>query len=140
MARLDGPLFFGSVEFVRRQFRRFETLRPLQQHMLFVVKGVGEIDLPGADLLIGEAQRRGGRFHLQTRSARTLNKLARFKVMRVLTRERIHMSKGDAIAAIVPTLDPELCARCPFRIFRECPPVPPEGLHEPLLRQPVRVE
>lgn len=139
LARLDGPLFFGSVEFVRRQFRRFETLRPMQKHMLFVVKGVGEIDLPGADLLIEEAQRRtgrGGGFHLQTRSARTLNKLARFKVMRVLTRERIHMSKGDAIAAIVPALDPELCAHCPFRIFRECPPLPEEGVHQPLLRHP----
>lgn len=142
LARLDGPLFFGSVEFVRRQFRRFEVLRPMQKHMLFVVKGVGEIDLPGADLLIEEAQRRGARvggFHLQTRSARTLNKLARFKVMRVLTRGRIHMSKGDAIAAIVPTLDPELCARCPFRIFRECPPVPEEGLHQPPLRRPTPV-
>lgn len=139
MVRLDGPLFFGSVEFVRRQFRRFEALRPMQKHMLFVVKGVGEIDLPGADLLIEEAQRRIGRdgsFHLQTRTARTLNKLARFKVMRVLTRERIHMSKNDAIAAIVPTLEPELCARCPFRIFRECPPVPEDGLHQPLLPQP----
>lgn len=129
LVRLDGPLFFGSVEFVRRQFRRYEALRARQIHMLFVVKGVGEIDLPGADLLIEEARRRGGRggsFHLQTRSARTLTKLARFKVMRVLTRGRIHMSKGEAIATILPMLDPGICAHCTARIFLECPP-PPEG-------------
>ncbi|MRX51147.1 STAS domain-containing protein [Paracoccus sp. S-4012] len=143
MARLDGPLFFGSVEFVRRQFRRFEARRPIQKHLLFIVKGVGEIDLPGADLLIEEAQRRTGRdggFYLQTRSARTLTKLARFKVMRTLTRERIFMSKGHAIAAIVPQLDIELCNRCPYRIFRECPPLPEGGLHEPQLRQPPVVD
>ena len=123
IARLDGPLFFGSVEFVRRQFRRFERERPGQRHMLFIVKGVGEIDLPGADLLIDEAgrrQRRGGALHLQTRTPRMIARLARFKVMRVMGRSNLHLSKGDAVAAIVPTLDPAICATCTARVFLEC--------------------
>ncbi len=127
IARLDGPLYFGSVEFIRRQFRRFEIERPSQKHCLFIVKGVGEIDLPGAELLIDEAKRReimGGSFHLQTRTPRTISKLGRFKVMKSLTKHYIHLSKNDAIADIVPTLDQSICATCQTRIFRECPEAP----------------
>lgn len=127
MARLDGPLFFGSVEFVRRQFRKFEQERPGQKHMLFIVKGIGEIDMPGADLLIEEAgrrQRRGGSLHLQTRTPRTIARLARFKVMRALTRDRLHLSKGDAVTQMVRSVDPAICATCPARIFTECRAMP----------------
>ncbi|MBV6636449.1 MAG: SulP family inorganic anion transporter [Mameliella sp.] len=127
ISRLDGPLYFGSVEHVRRAFRRFEIDRPGQKHMIFIVKGIGEIDMPGADLLIEEAARRhrnGGSFHLQTKTPRTISKLARFKVMKALTRERIHLSKRDAIAEVFPLLDPQVCATCPVRIFAECPRAP----------------
>lgn len=126
VSRLDGPLYFGSVEHVRRTFRRFETERAAQKHMIFIVKGVGEIDMPGADLLIEEAERRakrGGSFHLQTKTPRTLSKLARFKVMAALGRDRIHLSKRDAIAGVFPMLDPEVCRTCPARVFNECPSV-----------------
>lgn len=123
VARLDGPLYFGSVEHIRRLFRRFEIDRAGQKHMIFIVKGVGEIDMPGADLLIEEAQRRhdrGGSFHLQTRTPKTLSKLARFKVMRSLTKEHIHLSKQQAIVEVLPLLDPGICRNCSVRIFLEC--------------------
>ncbi|MEM8540654.1 MAG: SulP family inorganic anion transporter [Pseudomonadota bacterium] len=137
IARLDGPLYFGSVEYLRRQFRRFEIERKDQLHMIFIVKGIGEIDMPGADLLIEEAQRRqrrGGTFHLQTKTPKMISKLARYKVIRELSREYIHLSKGDAIAEIVPTLDKSICATCHKRIFFECEaqpkPVPEEILEQ----------
>ncbi|KCV82019.1 sulfate transporter [Actibacterium atlanticum] len=123
ISRLDGPLYFGSVEHIRRQFRRFEQDRPQQKHMIFIVKGVGEIDMPGADLLIEEAKRRhgrGGSFHLQTKTPKTISKLARFKVMKALTKEHIHLSKRDAIAEVLPLLDPKVCANCEHRVFQEC--------------------
>ncbi|MCI5112302.1 MAG: SulP family inorganic anion transporter [Marivita sp.] len=129
IARIDGPLYFGSVEFLRRRFRRFEIERPEQRHLLFLVKGVGEIDLSGADFMIEEAarrQKRGGTFHLQLVTPRTIAKLARLKVFKALTKENIHLSKGDAIAAVVPTLDQSICARCTARIFLECPGPEPE--------------
>lgn len=129
ISRLDGSLYFGSVEHIRREFRRFEAERPQQKHMIFIVKGVGEIDMPGADLLIEEAERRhrrGGSFHLQTKTPRTISKLARFKVMKALTKEHIHLSKRDAIAEVFPLLDPDICARCKLRIFHECSGVPTE--------------
>lgn len=130
VCRLDGPLFFGSVEFLRREFRRLERERPLQKTMLFIVKGGGDIDLAGADLILDEARRRdhlGGALHLQVKTPRTLTKLARFKVLRSLTRDRLHLSKGDAIAEIVPKLDAGICASCEKRIFLECAGRPAPG-------------
>jgi SulP family sulfate permease len=123
MARIDGPLYFGSVEFVRRKLRTIEYEQPEQRHMMLIVKGIGEIDLPGAELLIEEATRRhkrGGSFHLQTTTPRTINKLGRFHVMKSLTKHHIHLSKGEAIAEIVPMLDEDICANCTARIFHEC--------------------
>ncbi|MDZ7822768.1 MAG: hypothetical protein U5K75_01105 [Ahrensia sp.] len=91
--------------------------------MIFIVKGIGEIDMPGADLLIEESNRRrkrGGSFHLQTKTPKKIfQALARFKVMSDIGREYIHLSKGDAIAAVVPTLDKSICATCHKRIFFE---------------------
>lgn len=137
IVRLDGPLYFGSVEYLRKQFRRFEIERKDQLHMIFIVKGIGEIDMPGADLLIEEAKRRhkrGGSFHLQTKTPKTISKLARYKVMRELSRQYIHLSKGDAIAEIVPTLDKSICATCHFRVFNECE-AQPKPVPEEILKQ-----
>lgn len=123
IARINGPLYFGSVEFIRREFRRIAFERPAQKHLLFIVKGVGEIDMPGAEVLVEEAEgraARGGEFHLQTRTPRQLEKVARLHVLRKLTRSNIHLSKGEAIAEIVPALDPDICLTCKARIFMEC--------------------
>ncbi|EKE45654.1 sulfate transporter [Oceaniovalibus guishaninsula JLT2003] len=127
VVRLDGPLFFGSVGMVRDAFRRIERDRSGQKHMLLILKGIGEIDLAGGDLLIEESARRrgrGGSFHLMTRTPRTIVKLARMKVMRALNRRFIHLGKGEAIAEMVPNLGPDICASCTARIFRECAAMP----------------
>lgn len=120
---MHGPLYFGTVEATRRDFHRFRTERPSQKHILFMTPSSSEVDLPAAELLLEEARRRreqGGSLHLKIGSLRALNKLARFRVVRALGREYIHLSKRDAIAQIVPTLDPDVCANCTARIFREC--------------------
>jgi len=122
--RMDGPFYFGSVEHVRRKFREIERTRAAQKHMLFMVKGVGEMDLPAAELLIEEARRRkrrGGSFHVQAKHIGAIKRLNRFHVSEALSTEHVHTSKGDAISEIVPTLDQSICATCTARIFRECP-------------------
>ncbi|MFK7901765.1 MAG: SulP family inorganic anion transporter [Nitratireductor sp.] len=122
--RLDGPFYFGSVEHIRRKFRSIERLRAKQKHMLFMVKGVGEIDLPAAELMIEEARRRkrrGGTFHVQAKAVSSIQRLDRFHVSEALSTEHVHTSKGDAINEIVPTLDQSICATCTARIFNECP-------------------
>lgn len=130
--RMDGPFYFGSVEHVRRKFREIERTRAAQKHMLFMVKGVGEIDLPAAELLIEEARRRkrrNGSFHVQAKQVEAIKRLNRFHVSEALSTEQVHTSKGDAIAEIIPTLDQDICATCTARIFKECPP-PPDFLSD----------
>lgn len=125
--RLDGPFYFGSVEHVRRRLREIERKRAQQKHMLFMVKGVGEMDLPAAELLIEEARRRkrrGGSFHVQAKAVEAIKRLDRFHVSETLSTEHVHTSKGDAIAEIVPRLDKSICDQCTLRIFKECPPPP----------------
>lgn len=123
IVRLDGPFYFGSVEHIRRWFRGLEVTRSAQKHMLFIIKGVGEVDLPGAELLIEEAMRRkryGGSFHVLTKAVRTISRLEKFRVSNALSLEHVHTSKGEALTEIIPRLDPSVCERCRLRIFREC--------------------
>lgn len=120
---LDGPLYFGSAEAVRRKFREFEEMYPAQKNMIFVIRGVGQLDLPAAELLIEEADRRrarGGELCIQTKIARTIEQLKRYSVTEHLGAKRVHMSKGDAIAYLVPRLNDSICATCQKRIFAEC--------------------
>lgn len=120
---LDGPLYFGSVEAVRRKFREYEAQYPSQKNMIFVIRGVGQLDLSAAEMLIEEAKRRqtrGGELCIQTKIARTIEQLNRYSVTEHLGSKNIHLSKGDAIAYLVPHLDDSVCATCHVRIFAEC--------------------
>lgn len=124
LARIEGPIYFGSIEAVARELRRIEDERPDQVHMILVILGVGEIDLWGAELLKEEAlrrKRRGGSLGLQTKTPKVLNALQRFYVLSELATGKCHPSKGSAIAETVELLDPGICTTCTARIFRECP-------------------
>lgn len=124
LAGLDGPMFFGSVDAIRREFRRIEADHPDQTTLAFAIRGTGKLDLPSAELLIEEAKRRrarGGHLYVQTKVSRTRKLLERYGVATVLPEKSIHMSKGDIIADAVPGLDQNICASCTKRIFRECP-------------------
>lgn len=127
VAKIDGPLYFGSTEFVRRRFRAVERARPKQKHMLFITSGTGEIDLAAAELMIEEAQRRkarGGSFHVQSKTPRAISRFDKFHVQEKLSSGHTHISKHDAIVEMVAGLDKSICDTCTARIFRECPPKP----------------
>jgi SulP family sulfate permease len=121
--RLDGPLYFGSVDALMREFKRFEAERPGQRHLVLMLKGVGEIDLPGADLLISEARRRrarGGRFFVVALYPPLRRHLVRLGVIRAIGDENLLESKGEAVERIWAAVDRDICATCSVRIFLEC--------------------
>ena len=123
-ARLEGPLYFGSVDYLERELGRIQRQRPNQKRLGIILRGGGDVDLPGAELLISEAKRRramGGDLYLIARFPPLLRTLERFHVIEALGRDHVMASKGEAIARIVPELDPEICRACKTRIFRECP-------------------
>ena len=51
MLRIDGALFFGSVEHIRDEIEAARASRPATRHLLLIGTGVNLIDNAGAELL-----------------------------------------------------------------------------------------
>lgn len=122
--RLDGALYFGSVDYLEREFERIGRLRPGQRRLVLILRGVGDVDMPGAELVIAEAKRRrarGGDLYLVARFPPLLKTLERFRVIEALGRDNVFDTKDEAVSHIVRTLDADVCSTCAARIFRECP-------------------
>ena len=125
--RLDGPLYFGSVEHVEEEWKALRAKRPKQIHVIFYLKGVGKIDLSGADFLIHairEIKAEGGTFRIVALFPPLLECLRRFHVLEELDEDCLHISKGDAVSAAVEQLDHSICAICTKRVFTECEDLP----------------
>jgi sulfate permease, SulP family len=130
--RLDGPLYFGSVEHVEAEWKRLRAKRPGQKHMIFYLKGVGKIDLAGADFLIQairEVHAEGGSFHIVALLPPLLDCLRRLNVVEEIGEDHLHISKGDALAAVIGQLDMSVCAQCTRRVFTECARLPGGSAH-----------
>ncbi|GGO79004.1 sulfate transporter [Marinobacterium nitratireducens] len=124
--RLDGPLFFGSVEYIEHQFRLLERERPGQKHILFYLKGIGRLDLSGADFLrheIRAARARGGSFRIAL-AMPLLDQLRRYHVVEELGEGNVYISKAEALEDAIAELDFEICAGCTKRIWQECSRLP----------------
>lgn len=127
VCRFDGPLYFGSAEMLRAEFRRISEERPRQKVILITMKGVNDIDLAGTEAIADEARRRrrlGGDLYLVARSQPFIDRLRRLGLLAVIGEDHILPDKHFAVAQIVPTLDPEICRTCEARIFHECARAP----------------
>lgn len=128
--RLEGPLYFGSVDYLERELERVRRRFPRQTRVALILRGTGDIDLPGAEMIIAEAKRRraaGGDLFVVARFPPLLNSMERFHVLEVIGPDNLIPSKAEAIAQIVPRLDPQICRACKARIFGECPPAEDAG-------------
>lgn len=47
--RIDGSLFFGSVNHVQKTFDRIRSESPAQKHLAIVAQGINFVDLQGGD-------------------------------------------------------------------------------------------
>lgn len=125
--RLDGPLYFGSVDHVEFEMEKMRAKRPDQNHVIFYLKGVGKLDLAGADFLIQqirEVRARGGSFHIVALFPPLLESLRRFHVIEEIGEDHLHISKGDALAAALQEIDLDQCRTCSKRVFLECADLP----------------
>ncbi|MGQ7843741.1 SulP family inorganic anion transporter [Granulosicoccus sp. 3-233] len=130
--RLEGPLFFGSVEHVESELRRFESRAPNRNLKVLALKGLGKIDLSGVDLLVSEylrSRKAGGDLHVVIAYKETVLALKRMNLFSVIDKSRVHPSKAEAIGAVMEQVDPDICAGCRIRAFVECAGKPaPDGV------------
>ncbi len=139
--RLDGPLFFGSVDHVESEFRRFETLFPNQRVKILVLKGLGKIDLSGVGLLaeeIAKARKAGGDYHLVVPFKETADALDRMNLFEAFEKTNLHPNKSEAIQAATDQVDDEVCRNCTIRAFIECGGKPAPSGVAPKKDAPVR--
>jgi sulfate permease, SulP family len=121
IARIDGSLFFGAIDYVDAKLRMISRQSPEQRHLLLVCSGINFIDLAGAELLAREAERRracGGSLSLVGLKMSARATLERSGVAARM--HRIYASKHEAIASLYEVMDKEVCVRCTRRVFKEC--------------------
>ena len=121
--RLDGPLFFGSVDSITAKLRKLNRTHPEQVNIILILQGVGEVDLSGVELLEQEVERRraaGGDMFIVAHYPPLVKRLRKLGLARIVGEDRIFDNKGAAIAAAVANVVPETCAICTARVFEEC--------------------
>ncbi len=123
LLRLEDSLYFGSVSHVGELLRRYREHYPDQKHLLLLTKGISQVDVAGAELLVNEARSRrkmGGRLYLYRLQDRAARVMARGGYNEEIGEENIFDSKSEAISEIFERLDKDICASCTRRIFLEC--------------------
>ena len=125
--RIDGSLFFGSVNEIEQTVRNLERHTPGQTHLLLACSGVNFIDVAGAEFLAREAARRrarGGDVYLCDVKSGVYDVLKRGDYLRQLGDDHLFATKAQAIAAIYPRLDAATCRSCTVKLFTECRTAP----------------
>jgi SulP family sulfate permease len=138
MLRMEGEVYFGAVPWVGAQLRDLRTPHGappgVQKHLLVMAKSMNFIDLAAADMWRQELQARralGGDLYFHRPRPQVLQLWARLGFVQELGADHVFPSKRAAIAAIVPQLDPAICARCTVRLYEECRSLPPPGAETP---------
>lgn len=132
IVRIDGPLFFGSVQTVGETLSRLAESGEARDHLLIVGSAINYIDSAGAQMLATEARRwraRGGGLYLCALRMEPRGFLEKSGYADEFGRDNIFVSKSEAIADIFERLQRSICERCTARIFEECsrvPYVPPD--------------
>lgn len=133
--RLDGPLYFGSIDHVEKQYKRLRARNPRQKHLVLYLKGMGRVDLAGADFLIRiirETQEAGGSFRIVAAFPPMVESLRRFQVVDELGESNLIESKGDAVMLAMCDIDRNICEGCLRDVYRECDTVMRRDHGEPL--------
>jgi len=121
--RLDDSLYFGSVAHVGELLRRYREHYPKQKHLFLLTKGIAQVDVAGAELIVDEARERraiGGDLYMYRLRDTASKVFDRGGYRDEIGDTNIFDSKEEAIPAIFDRLDKNICATCENRIFLEC--------------------
>lgn len=122
--RIDGSLYFGSVNHVEAVLHRLRYEHAGQRHLLIVGSGINFVDLAGAELILNEARQRRkmkGHLFLFDIKEQVCGMFKRSGHIEVIGRDHVFRSKKEAIRVIVNRFnDKKRCARCDLQVFLEC--------------------
>jgi sulfate permease, SulP family len=125
--RVNGSIFFGAAHHVQSAMAEVDEHTPSQKFLMLACPGVNFVDLAGAQLLAQEARRRrslGGDLFLFGLRDGPVRALAASGDLDTIGGDHVFaMGDPSVLGAIVPKLDPAICASCTSRIFRQCPPL-----------------
>ncbi len=131
--RIDGSLFFGSINHVQEVFADLEENHPEQKHLAVVAQGINFADITGGSTLVAEARKRrarGGDLYLIKVKKGLWESLESCGCLDAIGSNNVFQSKTAAIIGIFQKLDKSVCRTCDKRIFRECASVPREAAPE----------
>lgn len=125
IVRIDGSLFFGSLEHLQRQLN--QVLQQGQGAVLLVAKGVNHIDLAGAQLLQNEItnlERAGRAVVISSLKGYVRDELEAMGQLQKFGPRRFVETTGEALSLLLKQVDPSVCASCTRRVFGECSALP----------------
>ena len=121
--RIDGSLFFGSINHVQEAFAELEKNHPEQKHLAIVARGINFADITGGATLVAEAKKRranGGDLYLINVKKGLWESLESCGCLDAIGPNNVFQSKTAALIGIFQKLDKTICKTCDKRIFREC--------------------
>ena len=127
--QLDDSLYFGSVSHVGELLRLYREHYPEQSHLFLLTKGINQVDVAGAELLLSEARARrtiGGDLYLYRLKDSAAKVMERGGYLEEIGENNIFDTKAEAIRGIFERLNKNICANCEFRIFNECRAIEPK--------------
>ena len=123
IVRIDGSLFFGSVQHVQNFLYEIDKKSHFKRHVLVMASGINFIDVAGAEMLANESKRRRGLrggLYLCELKREVRDFLQRGGYMDVIGNDHIFTSEKEAITKIFSQLDTSQCRHCRDPLFQEC--------------------
>ncbi len=122
VVRIDGPLFYGSIEHISDFFEEMRAASPLPRNCLVFAEGIHFIGLAGAEWLAREAERwreRGGGLYFVNLKIIAQGVLEEGGYKDRIGRDHFFDSKADALAWLHRQVDRSMCAVCKGRFVEE---------------------
>ncbi|WP_423228799.1 SulP family inorganic anion transporter [Pseudaquabacterium rugosum] len=123
LLRMEGSVWFGATAHVADRLQALRDAAPGQRHLLVMTKSMNFVDVAGSALWGQELQTRrarGGDLWFHRPRPDVLAQWRRDGLLARLGTDHVFSDKREALAAIVPRLDPAVCAGCSVRLFAEC--------------------
>ena len=120
--RIDGSLYFGSVDHVQQELKSITDEAP--EHVVYVMSGVNQIDLSGAEFLVVESRRmalQGRKLYLSNVKVGVRNYLQKGGYLKEIGENHMFLEEINALDFLLPHLKSSICKPCKIRCFHNCP-------------------